>query len=223
MENSRMFGVYKRKKLTIIDEGNRVYIQISNIVVYIDKSTLKITFIKSPAERKGFEYLRDLVRYLKIYNSDGFLIHSCGVRGKYGGYLFAGSSEAGKTTMANLVPNRKFVLSDEEIVIKQDRGNFIIMPSHNRCITIQKCRLSKIFFIKKSTLNRIVSVSRIDALQRILRHSAWNFPACIDKRHQFLQCCTELVTKVPCYILEFLPTPAIWDDLNSEKFYTSSQ
>ena len=144
----------------------------------------------------------------------GLLIHSCGIDYNGEGVLFAGSSGAGKSTIARLGINKKGVkvLSDDRVIVRQKDGEFWIYgtPWHGdaRVCSPEKAPLEKILFLKHAEDNIIKRISPVDAVSRLI---VCSFPTYWDKKGMefILKFCTELVQKVPCYEIGFVPDESV--------------
>jgi hypothetical protein len=93
----------------------------------------------------------------------GLLIHGCGIDDGGRGYLFAGNSGHGKTTMARLWQEQAVVLNDDRVVIRLIDGGLWLFgtPWHGdlRCVSAAGVPLEKIFFIshaEESQASRVV-------------------------------------------------------------------
>jgi len=144
----------------------------------------------------------------------GVILHSCGIVDKGYGYLFAGKSGNGKSTMARLWEKEATVLSDERVmVLRQDR-QFVIMgiPRNTSFASVPPvvCHLTKIFFIEHaSALSDGKMLSQESFTQLMLRSSLplWDKLA-LKNVMALLQ---SLSLKVPCFRLGFLPDSSVID------------
>lgn len=141
----------------------------------------------------------------------GVEIHGCGVVDRSGaGYLFAGQSGAGKTTMARLWRQEAGVtiLSDERVVLRSlgDRIRMYGTPWHGDepLASPRSVPLSHIFFLRHAADHTLVPVKGADAAAQIFAscfppfHSA----AALDFTLGLLE---RIVQTVPCDELQFAP------------------
>ncbi|MCK4244330.1 MAG: hypothetical protein KAX20_01750 [Candidatus Omnitrophica bacterium] len=140
----------------------------------------------------------------------GFLIHSCGIESDGEGMLFAGSSRAGKSTIAKLAINKEKVkvLNDDRIITRKDNGKFLIYGTpwsgKVKVVSPGGIPLKKIFFIKHSKENKIIPIKGTEAISKLLVYSF--LPFWDKKGMEFtVKFCAELAQKVPCYELGFIP------------------
>lgn len=146
----------------------------------------------------------------------GLLIHSCGIDNNGEGVLFAGSSGAGKSTIASLGINKKGieVLSDDRVIARKVDGRFWIYGTpwhgHVKVCSPERVPLEKIFFLKHAKKNRIEEIVSIEATSRLI---VCSFPTFWDKKGMefTLKFCAELARKVPCYELGFVPDESVLD------------
>jgi len=84
-----------------------------------------------PERRYPLEYpLEDLLFRHLLADHDAVLVHACGVLWRHAGYLFVGSSGAGKSTTARLWCSAgATILNDDRIVLEADRNGVRIHPT----------------------------------------------------------------------------------------------
>ena len=144
----------------------------------------------------------------------GIMVHACGVSVNGCGFLFAGNSTHGKTTMARLWKNKAVILNDDRIVIRNKEGRFWMYgtPWHGEYtgVSPQGVPIEKIFFLNHAERNNAVRCNGTDAVSMLLTRS---FPPLWDaKGMQFsLDFCAKLVEAIPCYELKFFPDENIMD------------
>ena len=150
----------------------------------------------------------------------GITIHACGIIDHENGIIFAGKSEAGKSTIANLWKGRGRVtiLSDDRIIIRKIDGRFWMYgtPWHGdaKVCSPEKAPLEKIFVLKHAKKNKVKKMSPIDATSRLI---VCSFPTFWNKKGMdfTLNFCAELAGQVPCYELGFLPDKGVIDLIKS--------
>jgi hypothetical protein len=157
------------------------------------------------------EYPLDELLYMHLLAAGrGVIMHACGLEdGAGNGYLFAGQSGAGKSTMARLWAHRPeaLVLSDERIVLTERAGRVLMhgTPWHGEAGMARNDhrRLTKIFFLRQWSTNEIVPLSRIEAAARL-------FACCFPPFHSAaglsftLRLFDEILRAIPAYELRFL-------------------
>ena len=144
----------------------------------------------------------------------GVLVHSCGIDINGDGYLFAGNSTNGKSTLAELWKDRAEVLNDDRIVIRFRDGQFWMYgtPWHGDYSAVMPhgVPLKKIFFISHAVANKVERVSPMVALSMLIVRS---FPPQWDKdgMDYTLDLSARIVESIPCYTLGFIPDDNIID------------
>jgi hypothetical protein len=144
----------------------------------------------------------------------GLELHACGIVDGVTGYLFAGQSGAGKSTMARLwmAERDAIVLSDDRVVVRAEHdGHWMYgTPWHGEAplASPRRSRLGGIFFLRHAARDEVVAVPAADAAARLF---ACSFPpfhdaAAIAFSLEFL---ASLVTHVPCAELRFAPTASV--------------
>jgi len=127
----------------------------------------------SGADKKKdpLEYPLDglLLYYLTVRSGDIF-IHGSGVKINNTGYLFAGVSGKGKTTIAQLWDEAgALVIHDDRLIIRYINGRFVMYntPVYNN-ETQRSSPVDKIFLIDHSTINSIVPTGKSEALSLVM-------------------------------------------------------
>ena len=144
----------------------------------------------------------------------GVEVHACGLVEAGNGYLFAGHSGAGKTTMARLWERDPgiTVLSDDRIVLRQIDGRFWMYgtPWHGEAGLARSARapLAQVFLLRHAAANAVLPISGVEATARLF---SCTFPTFHDRVGLAFTvgCCEELVRTVPCAELGFVPDDRI--------------
>jgi hypothetical protein len=185
-------------------------------VVYVDKNQSDFPFAYP---------LDEILMINLLARKRGILVHACGVKKNNGaGFLFVGTSGAGKSTIANLwktqIANVKSqkekasILSDDRIIIRKKESKFWIYgtPWHGdaKACSPERTPLEKIFFLKHGKKNSIKKIALTEATSHLI---VCSFPTFWDKKGMefTLKFCAELAEKIPCYELGFVPDKDMLD------------
>jgi hypothetical protein len=159
--------------------------------------------------------LGEIIMINLLARERGMLVHACGVKHGGKGMLFSGVSGAGKSTMAGLWRSRKAdILNDDRIIIRKINKRFWIYgtPWHGKAKVLSpgKAPLEKIFFLRPAGKNVI---NRLGAGEAVSRLMVCSFPTFWDKKGMefTLNFCAELVEKIPCYDLGFVPDETVME------------
>lgn len=148
----------------------------------------------------------------------GIEIHGCGLIDKDGqGYLFAGQSGAGKSTMARLwsVETGVRILSDERIILRRASGGGISMhgtPWHGEAhlSSALSAPLNKIFFLARGAHHTLVGQNRTEAAARLFSCSFPPFYSA-DGLSFSLEFLEQVTSAVRCDELRFTPFESVVD------------
>jgi hypothetical protein len=146
----------------------------------------------------------------------GVLLHACGVSCEGWGYVFAGRSGAGKSTMARLWSGRDgvSVLSDDRIIVRKQGDGFWAYgtPWHGdaRTASPEGVPLERVMIIEHAPENVLRVLSPSEAASQLLVRS---FPTFWDADGMAftLEFLGELAQAVPCGALGFVPDRRVVD------------
>lgn len=153
--------------------------------------------------------LSELLMVCLLAQGRGLMVHACGILDRGKGYLFAGNSTHGKTTMARIWKDRSIVLNDDRIVLRQHNGRFWMYgtPWHGdyNAVSPEGVPVEKIFFLRHAESNTIERKKGGIASAMVLTRC---FPPLWDAEGMrfTLDFCSQLVDVIPCYELGFLPS-----------------
>ena len=154
-----------------------------------------------------------LLMYL-LASRRGALIHSAGAVMAGNGFVFAGRSGAGKSTIARQLQSagKMPLLSDDRVVVRDVNGAYSAFgtPWAGDAKIALNCSapLKGVLFLRHGPENRIRRVSPRDAFETLLPMVAvpWYDPKAIEEITSF---CESLTRDVPVYDLYFVPAPEI--------------
>ena len=153
-------------------------------------------------------------------NGIGTFIHSCGIADGKKGYIFAGQSEAGKSTVAKLSLPRN-VLCDEMVLLRK-KGNgkkqIFGTPFYGELEGINRAADCKgIYFIEKSDFNEIIPINRMTAVVALMKEGVTGGFMSIDRiqricpTSKYLLLLTDLLEGIPCYKMRFTKDSFFWE------------
>jgi hypothetical protein len=161
--------------------------------------------------------LDELILLHLLARHGGLELHACGVADTDGaGYLFAGHSGAGKTTMARLWASRPgvIVLSDDRIVVREEAGELWMYgtPWHGDepLASPGRTRVTGAFLIAHGPSPAVAALPAAAAAARLF---AASFPLFYDPAAlgASLDGLAALVGRIPCQHLEFAPDLSVVD------------
>jgi hypothetical protein len=144
----------------------------------------------------------------------GLMVHACGVDDGGRGYLFAGNSTHGKTTMARLWKDQATILNDDRIVLRWLERRFWMYgtPWHGDYgrVAARRVPLDRLFFLRHAEANEVQGREAVTAASMLLARCflpLWN----AEGMRFTLDFCAQLVGAVPCYDLGFVPDRSVVD------------
>jgi hypothetical protein len=163
--------------------------------------------------------LDELLMIHLLSQGRGVEIHGCGLLDAAGrGYVFAGQSGVGKSTLARLWVDQPGVklLSDERVVLRTDRDRVTMYgtPWHGDAMLVSPLsgELAGVFFLNHSAVHAVVPTGGSLATAKLLACSFIPFhsAAAVDRTAQALE---QVISDVPCYDLWFAPDRSVIDVL----------
>ncbi len=165
-------------------------------------------------------YPLDQILLMQFLDGSGFTIHAAGAIYQGDGYIFAGPSRAGKSTISMLLSDYEDfkLLSDDRIVIRKVDGKFSMYgtpwPGEAGIAVNSKVPLRKIFFLEKSAKNMLRELTPKEALEKIMPVVSLPW---YDKNllANYLDTCGEVLEQTKSYVLSFTPDPGSVHELIS--------
>lgn len=139
-------------------------------------------------------------QYAHLRNN-AFLIHSAGLHVGNNGYLFAGHSGAGKTTIARKIPPSD-LLNDEAVAVKCGRGLFLKETPFGTNYSYRTTSpiLKSIIFIHQSTHFSIKKINYPFSVPTLLAHLQFIGKLPQKLRNKAFLLSARVARKVPVYI-----------------------
>lgn len=158
-------------------------------------------------------FLRTLLAlYLPRYN--GMLLHAAAVRDEQKGYVFAGRSGAGKSTIARLLAGRTEILTDELVALCRAPDGWCAFGTpfwgdFAQAGANLSAPLHALYLLAHAQRNHVERLSRRDALLAVLQCSL-QFAEGAQVAEWMLNAVSLLVREVPIHRLHFLPDASFW-------------
>jgi hypothetical protein len=154
-----------------------------------------------------------------LASRQGAIIHSAGWCLDGGGFVFAGKSGAGKSTISNLIDQAGtgLILSDDRIVVRKIDDQFFIYgtpwPGESGIAVNQSAPLKGILFLKQGNENRIADLKSSDAMSYLfpVMSIPWHDRENVSHMMDF---CESLLSIIPMYELTFCADETAADFVN---------
>jgi len=147
----------------------------------------------------------------------GAFVHAAGVRMNGQGFVFAGPSEAGKSTIVKLIGARGEVLCDDRVIIRKEAAGFRVHGTWNHgeipTVSPGSAPLRAVFFLRQAKMNRIERVDDPKAVLRDLLPRLARPLVSADWWEAVLAVAEEVVREVPFYDLFFDTSGAVVEAL----------
>ena len=147
----------------------------------------------------------------------GAFIHAAGVDLEGRGLLFAGPSEAGKSTVVKMLKGRAKILCDDRMIVRKEAGGFRIHGtwSHGEILEVSpdSAPLGAIFFLRQSRENRL---DRVRDPKNVLKDLLPRFVRPLvtaDWWEKVLGLAGGIAAEIPCYNMHFDKSGKIVDAL----------
>jgi hypothetical protein len=200
-------------QVQISPDSNKITYRRADYLIEVDQhyTTARILVYNDFALKHA---MTNLYSAFIVHHGWGLLIHSSCVDHQRKAFLFAGQSGAGKSTVAKLSSPRS-ILSDEATLIKILENDIWVFDSPFRSeLTMpydyHSCQLAGIHLLIQSTENKTNTVSKSEALVKIMdKVFFWHH----DHREtaKVLSMCRQLVDHIPVYNLYFQKNDTFWE------------
>lgn len=171
--------------------------------------------IRQTANPYSIDAVLRIVHSLVLARQGGFLLHSASAIRHGKAFLFAGVSEAGKTTISRLAPPDVTLLTDEISYVRREGSAYVAFGTP---FTGELAKLGEnvsapvggIYFLAKGPENRIDSVAPADAARSFLANVLF-FAKDEDLVQTIFHSAFEFVSRVPVFRLTFVPDVRVWE------------
>jgi hypothetical protein len=200
--------------VSVTREGRRWILQRGDFRAEWDPE-LRRGQIRQSANPYSIDAVLRIVHTLVQARRGGFLLHSASAIRNGKAFLFAGVSEAGKTTISRLAPPDATLLTDE-ISYVQKRGDSYV--AFGTPFTGELAKLGEnvsapigaLYFLAKGKENRIERVTPAEAARSLLANLLF-FAEDEDLVQAIFHSAFEFVSRVPVGRLTFVPDRRVWE------------
>jgi hypothetical protein len=171
--------------------------------------------IRQTANPYSIDAVLRIVHTLILAPQRGFLLHAASAIRNGRAFLFAGVSEAGKTTISRLAPPDVTLLTDEISYVRQEAGAYI---AYGTPFTGELAKLGEnvsapiaaLYLLAKGPENRIDPVSSGEAARSILANLLF-FAEDEELVQAIFHSAFEFVSRIPVSRLTFAPDARVWE------------
>lgn len=171
--------------------------------------------IRQTANPYSIDAVLRIVHTLVLAKQGGFLLHSASAIRNGKAFLFAGVSEAGKTTISRLAPPDVTLLTDEISYVRKQNEGYIAYgtPFTGELAKLGEnvsAPLSVLYLLSKGPGNRIEPVDPADATRSLLANLLF-FAEDEELVQATFHSAFEFVSRVPVRRLTFFPNSRVWE------------
>ena len=175
----------------------------------------RVGCIRQTANPYSIDAVLRIVHTLVLARQGGFLLHSASAIRNGKAFLFAGVSEAGKTTISRLAPPDATLLTDEiSYVRKHDSG----YTAYGTPFTGELAKFGEnvsapvaaLYLLAKGSENRIDPLTPAEAIRSLLANLLF-FAEDEDLVQSIFHSAFDFVSRVPVSRLTFVPDARVWE------------
>ena len=176
---------------------------------------LRRGYIRQTANPYAIDAAFRILHSLLLAKQGGLLVHAASAVRNGRGFLFAGVSGAGKTTISRLAPPDATLLTDEISYLRRESEGYIAYgtpfagelarPGEN-----ERAPLAALYLLAQGPENKIEPVGEADATRAVLE-SVLFFAHDSELVGQVFDSVCELVQRVPVRRLTFVPDGRVWE------------
>ena len=171
--------------------------------------------IRQTANPYSIDAVLRIVHSLVLARQGGFLLHSASAIRNGKAFLFAGVSEAGKTTISRLAPRDVTLLTDEISYVRRQNSGYV---AYGTPFTGELAKLGEnvsapiaaLYLLAKGTENRIDPVPPGEATRSLLANLLF-FAEDEELVQATFHAAFEFVSRVPVSRLTFVPDARVWE------------
>lgn len=172
-------------------------------------------WIRQTANPYSVDAVLRIVHTLVLARQGGFLLHSASAIRNGKAFLFAGVSEAGKTTISRLAPADATLLTDEISYVRKQNSGYI---AYGTPFTGELAKLGEnvsapiaaLYLLAKGKENRIDPIPQAEAARSLLANLLF-FAQDEELVQATFHSAFEFVSRVPVARLTFVPDARVWE------------
>lgn len=172
-------------------------------------------WIRQDANPYSIDAVLRIVHTLMLATQGGFLLHSASAIRNGKAFLFAGVSEAGKTTISRLAPADVTLLTDEISYVRRHSGGYV---AYGTPFTGELAKLGEnvsapiaaVYLLAKGHSNRIDPIPAGEAARSLLSNVLF-FAEDEGLVRETFNSALEFVSRVPVSRLTFVPDARVWE------------
>jgi len=170
--------------------------------------------VKQSANPYSIDAVLRIVHTLALAQQGGFLLHSASAIRNGKAFLFAGVSEAGKTTISRLAPPDVTLLTDEISYVRRQGDGYVAFgtPFTGELAKLGEnvsAPVSTLYLLAKGKENRIDPIGRGEATRSLLSNLLF-FAKDEELVQAIFHSAFEFVSRVPVARLTFVPDARVW-------------
>jgi len=172
-------------------------------------------WIRQTANPYSIDAVLRIVHTLVLAKQGGFLLHSASAIRNGRAFLFAGVSEAGKTTISRLAPSDVTLLTDEISYVRRRGDGYIAFgtPFTGELAKLGEnvsAPIAALYLLAKGRENRIEPVPAGEAARSLLANLLF-FAEDAELVQATFHAAFEFVNRVPVSRLTFVPDARVWE------------
>ena len=172
-------------------------------------------WIRQTANPYSIDAVLRIVHTLVLAKQGSFLLHSASAIRNGKAFLFAGVSEAGKTTISRLAPPDATLLTDEISYVRKLEEDYIAFgtPFTGELAKLGEnvsAPIAALYLLAKGSENRIEPVAPAEAARSLLANLLF-FAEDQELVQQVFHSAFEFVKRVPVSRLTFVPDARVWE------------
>ncbi|HKF05310.1 MAG TPA: hypothetical protein VKB49_23525 [Candidatus Sulfotelmatobacter sp.] len=172
-------------------------------------------WIRQTANPYSIDAVLRIVHTLVLARQGGFLLHSASAIRNGKAFLFAGVSEAGKTTISRLAPSDVTLLTDEISYVRRRGDEYVAFgtPFTGELAKLGEnvsAPISTLYLLVKGKENKVDSVSPGEAARSLLSNLLF-FAKDEELVRKIFHSAFEFAERVPIARLTFVPDARVWE------------